>query len=153
VEGFGDKDPNECWKIADRDFQDNLIEKKHYLTINKRRIVMTTETLQQKIEERAKKRVDNEYKKFVNFMQSNELCKLLKFKEGETLVPFCGHYYSKPLFETGIQNKMENADNYTNFNEAKKQLFELFVKEETNELLRKIDSLSDYFEEQSQQLP
>ncbi len=110
---------------------------------------MTIETLQQKIEERAKRKVNDEYEKFVNFMGTNELCKRLKFKKGETLVPFLGHYSSNPLFETGIENKMEDADNYTNFNEARKQLFELFVAKETNELLQKIDSLSDYFGEQS----
>ena len=114
---------------------------------------MTKETLQQKIEERAKRKANDEYRKFVDFMQSNELCKLLKFKKGEKLVPFCDHYTSKPLFETGIENKMEDADNYTNFNDARKQLFELFVAKETNELLQKIDSLSDYFGEQSQHLP
>ena len=110
---------------------------------------MTKETLQQKIEERAKRKANDEYRKFVDFMQSNELCKLLKFKKGENLVPFCGYYNLKPLFETGIENKMEDADNYMNFNEARKQLFELFVAKETNELLQKIDSLSDYFGEQS----
>ena len=110
---------------------------------------MTKETLQQKIEERAKRKANDEYRKFVDFMQSNELCKLLKFKKGEKLVPFCDHYSLKPLFETGIENKMEDADNYTNFNEARKELLELFVEKETNELLQKIDSLSDYFGEQS----
>lgn len=110
---------------------------------------MTKETLQQKIEERAKRKANDEYRKFVDFMQTNELCKLLKFKKGETLVPFCDNYSLKPLFETGIENKMEDADNYTNFNDARKQLFELFVAKETNELLQKIDSLSDYFGEQS----
>ena len=106
---------------------------------------MKKETLQQKIEERAKRRANDEYRKFVEFMLSNELCKLLKFKKGEKLVPFCGHYNLKPLFETGIENKMEDADNYTNFNEARKLVFELFVEKETDELLQKIDSLSDYF--------
>ena len=110
---------------------------------------MTKEILQQKIEKRAKIKADNEYRKFVDFMQSNELCKLLKFKKGETLVPFCDNYRSKPLFDTAIEHKMEDADNYTNFNEARRQLLELFVAEETNELLQKIDSLSDYFGEQS----
>lgn len=111
--------------------------------------MITKETLQQKIENRAKIKAINEYKKFVDFMQSNELCILLKFKKNGTLVPFCGHYNQKPLFETGIDNKMEDADNYTNFNDARKQLFELFVEKETNELLQKIDSISDYFVEQS----
>ena len=110
---------------------------------------MTKETLQQKIEERAKRKANTEYQKFVDFMQSNELCMLLKFKKGEKFVPFCGHYTLKPLFETGIENRMEDTDNYTNFNDARKQLFELFVERETNELLQKIDSLSDYFGEQS----
>ena len=106
---------------------------------------MTKETLQQKIELRAKRKANDEYRKFVDFMQTNELCKLLKFKKGEVFVPFCDHYTLKPLFETGIENKMEDADNYTNFNDARKHLFDLFVEKETNELLQKIDSLSDYF--------
>ena len=106
---------------------------------------MTKEILQQKIEERAKRKANEEYRKFVEFMQSNELCKLLKFKKGLDLVPFCGHYSTDPLFETGIENKMEETDMYTNFNDARKQLFELFVAKETNELLEKIDILSDYF--------
>ena len=114
---------------------------------------MTKETLQQKIEERAKRKANDEYRKFVDFMQSNELCKLLKFKKGETLVPFCDHYNSKPLFETGIAwgdtTRRPASPNYTNFNDARKQLVELFVAKETNELLQKIDSLSDYFGEQS----
>lgn len=110
---------------------------------------MKIETLQQKIEERAKRKVNDEYRKFVEFIGSNELCQLLKFKKGATLVPFLGHYSSNPLFETGIENEMKDADNYTNFNEAREKLFELFVAKETKELLQKIDSLSDYFGEQS----
>jgi len=105
---------------------------------------MLKETLQQKIELRAKRRVSDEYKKFVDFMQTNKLCKLLKFKKGGALVPLCGHYSLNPLFETGIENTMKDADNYTNFNEAREQLTDLFTEEETNELLQKIDSLSDY---------
>jgi len=31
VEGFRGKDPNECWKVVDGDFKDNLIMKKHCL--------------------------------------------------------------------------------------------------------------------------
>lgn len=34
---------------------------------------MTKETLQQKIEERAKRKANDEYRKFVDFMQTNEL--------------------------------------------------------------------------------
>lgn len=106
---------------------------------------MTKETLQQKIEAKAEKRAIAEYGKFVEFMQKNELCKLLKFKKGNELVPFCSHYDDEPLFETGVNNSMEDADNYTNFNEARKQLIELFIEEETNILLKKMESLSDYF--------
>jgi len=106
---------------------------------------MKKETLQQKIEQRAEERAVDEYRKFVEFMLKNELCKLLKFKKGDELVPFCGIYSQDPLFETGVRNEMKDTDNYTNFNEARKQLFEFFVEKETNELLQKIDSLSDYF--------
>ena len=106
------------------------------------------ETLQKKIEAKAKKRAIAEYGAFVDFMQKNELCKLLKFKKGIELVPFCSCYTDNPLFETGLQNPMEDADLYTNFNQARQELIELFIEDETDKLLKKIDSLSDYFNEQ-----
>ena len=108
---------------------------------------MTKETLQQKIEAKAKKRAIAEYSEFVKFMETNQLCKLLKFKKSDKLVPFCGNYQDKPLFETGLENKMEETDLYTNFNEARKELLEIFIEQETNDLLKKIDSLSDYFKD------
>lgn len=105
----------------------------------------TNQSLQKKIEARAEKRAIGEYKKLVDFMESNMLCKLLKFRKGDKLVPFCAHYNQEPLFETGLTNKMEEADLYTNLNEARTKLVEIFIEEETEMLLKKIDSLSDYF--------
>jgi len=101
--------------------------------------------LEKRIIERAEAKAQNEYKKMVDFMMTNELFKRIQFRKGETLVPFCDNYGKKPLFETGINNKMEDTDKYTNFNEARKQVREFFIKQETDELLNKIDSLTEYF--------
>ena len=106
---------------------------------------MKVTTLQSKIEKRAEAQVKSELANFIDFMQTNRICRLLKFKDGDKIVPFCGHYNEKPLFETGVNNKMEVANSYTNLEEAKHILLAMFVEEETNALLRKIDEMSDYF--------
>lgn len=35
VEGFSDKEPEDCWKVADGESAGNVIEKKHCLSISK----------------------------------------------------------------------------------------------------------------------
>lgn len=113
---------------------------------------MNKNTLQQKIIDRATVKRNDEYKKLLDFFATNRLAKLLKYKiEDGNLVPFCGHYNNSPLFESGVENKMENADKYTNFNEARKLLLEMFIEEETNDLLNKMDEMSFYFNNETQE--
>lgn len=33
VEGFSNKEPNECWKVADGEFMGNVMDKKHCLLL------------------------------------------------------------------------------------------------------------------------
>lgn len=107
---------------------------------------MEMKTLQQKIENRAHLKAIGEFQKFIDFMKENEFCRLLKFKDGEEFVPFCDHYNKSPLFQTGVSNEMPVACKYTNLNEVRQILKDRFIERESEELLRKIDNLSEYFD-------
>ena len=86
-----------------------------------------------------------EYKKFANFMESNEFGKALKIKHKDAFIPLVGLYTMGPLFETGAENEMPIAKEITNLHELRKSITEKFINDESLNLLKKIDGLSEYF--------
>lgn len=99
---------------------------------------MTKETLQQKIEERAKIKANNEYKKFVDFMQANKMSKI-KFTEDGTSFDY--HFYLKhQSYEnlTQLENEIREIDD--EIEKIKQRIFGFAV---ATPVVKPSDSISD----------
>jgi hypothetical protein len=112
-------------------------------------IIMEINDLNKQIEARAKARFNKDYDNLHNAIKSNPIgCRLeintVSFEEASDLVRSDRDSIINPY-----QNSPVLKD--TNFNKVKEELMAVYIKEEAQILLNKIDSLSDYFTIQNQQ--
>jgi hypothetical protein len=110
-------------------------------------MAITKDRIQERIEDRAKARVDKDYSSFVEFARKNPILNILKLNQKE------GHY--NPSFIRGsgdtvyffndtCYGESKGAEELFNLKEVKESLFAKYVKEESDSLLEKLNALSDY---------
>lgn len=101
--------------------------------------------LEKRIHERAEKRANKYFEEISYFFyQHTELGGLvLKPVEGDESIPFINSYQSDALF-----NNQENFEKFTNWKDIKKELVEKYEKEETDEILSKLENINYLLGEQ-----
>lgn len=99
--------------------------------------------LEKRIKERAEERFDNEFREFVKYIYNHPIGGRLKVKIGDSNIPIANFGRNYGLFnEEGIQNK--HSDN-TNLQLVKMSLLREYEKEETDEILKKLENLGYLF--------
>lgn len=107
---------------------------------------MDKTVLEKRIEERANERFEKEFKEFVNYVYLHPVGKRLTITIGDRNVPIVNFGKNYGLFnEDGLKNK--RSEN-TNLQLVRDQLLEEYRKEETDDLLNKLDSIGYLFNQQ-----
>mgnify|MGYP001268906130 CR=1 FL=1 len=104
---------------------------------------MNKTILEKRIKERAEERFDKEFRELVNYIYTHPIGGRLKVKIGDSDIPIVNFGRNYGLFnEEGIQNK--RSDN-TNLQSVKMSLLKEYEKEETDEILKKLENLDYLF--------
>lgn len=101
--------------------------------------------LEKRIQERAKSRVDNDYKQFLEMVNKSPFGRGVKF-DGKPLVGNSSDSVM-PVYITHI-NEGTEARFKTNLLTVKKDLEEKYIKEETDKLLSQLDGIKYLLEQQ-----
>jgi len=103
--------------------------------------------LTEKIKERTSKRFEEEFKKFVEAVSSNEIGRLLQIrindKESQNLVN-CSGVTGGVFFNSRFENLTEFGKHNSNILEIREKLLEIYEKAETDKLLLDLKVLNDY---------
>lgn len=98
--------------------------------------------LEKRIEEKAKKRFDNLYDRAMKVMQENEI--LLELKIESMRLVSENHYTGNIDLFSKYKNKLLSEK--TNFEEIKKKLIKKYIAEETDNLMKRLEDINCFFE-------
>lgn len=115
-----------------------------------------TTILEKRIREKAKKAYDAEYKKLTDFLASNRISKkiylnVLSFDEKSQLkdaIPLVGNGNDSAFFRQ--LNQVSSHNKYlfmSNYEDVEEELIEEYIKEETDNLLSKLEAVKYLFEQ------
>lgn len=122
---------------------------------------MERSVLETRIEQKAKARFEKEYDEFLKFCLNNKIARRLQIKNTSLNQTGLGDNdspnvltHNLPLFAMGdnyaiLNGRINVIDRYkrlTNFEDVANGLVQEYIKEETENLLSKIDTLKDFFE-------
>ncbi|MDR2207146.1 MAG: hypothetical protein LBE36_13440 [Flavobacteriaceae bacterium] len=104
---------------------------------------MKKTVLEKAIELRAEKRFNNEYENLIKICNSNEILKKLRIKIQENEIGIISGYSNNKLF--GDFAPLDFCNKNTNYLEIKSKMIEEFIREETKNVLDKLDNISYLF--------